>query len=92
MSKGKSKSVRFYPSELTCVIVVDSDASLKIYRLLEDALFEEFNTTAVLSRTHADEDWVHFSVKVALKDQEKLQNLILKFCQEQRLSLLQSTE
>ncbi len=92
MAKRKRKVLRFYQWEIIFGIEVASDGCQEIYRHLEDALFCEFNTSAVLKRTYADEDRAHFSITIGPGNQEKLQNLILKFCQEQKLSLLQGTE
>jgi len=92
MTKRKSKTLRFYPSELTCTIEVASDACQEIYRLLDSTLFEEFKTSAILTRGYASEHCAHFKVKVGPGDQEKLKNLISKFCREQKLVLLQGAK
>jgi hypothetical protein len=89
MAKRKSETLRFYPWEVVYGVEVTSKTCQKIYRFLEDALFSEFNTAAVLSRAYADENCARFRVTIDPKDQEKLKKLILKFCQKQRLVLRQ---
>jgi len=92
MAKRKRKVLKFYQWEIIFRIEVASDGCQKIYRNLEDALFCEFNTNAVLKKTYANEDCVHFSITVGPGDQEKLINLISKFCRKQRLILFKDAK
>lgn len=89
MAKRKTKTLGFYKWEVIFRIEVASDICRKIFHLLEDALFKEFNTAAVLTRAYANENCAHFRIKVDPGDQEKLIKLISKFCREQKLVLLQ---
>ncbi len=85
MANRRSRMLRFYEWEVIFGIEVSSDIYRKIFRLLEDALFSEFKTNAVIMVAYADENKARLRIKVDPGNQSKLINLITMFCREQKL-------